>query len=172
MTMTTLATAVFAPAAMRILQISYHCDISREGGPVIPLGILADMRASEIYGLGLVARKSLSDDEAAHVGGIIREHISAPYDYLHTIFDEVIRASSPAAAFEALPDKHSLSLHFSMSGGVQTISLPKAAKTSHDARRLWVKDELHSVGNRAYWNMFGEKVPGKVEKESTEDLAA
>ncbi len=169
---TTLANAAFAPAALRILEISYRCDISREGGLVIPLGILADMRASETYGLGLVARKSLSDDEAAQIGGLIRQQISAPFDYLHAIFDEVIRASSPAGAFEALPDKHSLSLHFSMCGGVQMIPLPKPAKISPDARKLWVKDELHSTGNRAYWNMFGEQIPVKVDKESTEDLAA
>jgi hypothetical protein len=170
--MITLANAAFAPAALRILEISYRCDISRQGGMVIPLGILADIRASETYGLGLVARKSLSDDEAANVGGLLRQYLSAPFDYLHAIYDEVIRSSSPASAFEALPDKHFLSLYFSMSGGSQMIHLPKAAKISPEARKLWVKDELHSTGNRAYWNMFGEQVPGKVEKESTEDLAA
>jgi hypothetical protein len=106
------------------------------------------------------------------VGGILRQHLSAPFDYLHAIYDEVIRSSSPAAAFEALPDKHSLSLLFSMSGGSQTIPLPRAAKINTEARKLWLKDELHSTGNRAYWNMFGEQVPGSVDKESTEDLAA
>jgi hypothetical protein len=170
--MTTLANAAFAPAALRILEISYRCDISRPGGRVIPLGILADMRASENYGLGLVARKSLSNDEAANVGGLLRVQLSAPFEYLHAIFAEVIRSSFPAAAFEALPDKHSLSLQFSMSGGSQTIQLPRAAKINPEARKLWVKDELHSTGNRAFWNMFGEQVPGKVDKESTEDLAA
>jgi hypothetical protein len=169
---TKLANAAFAPAALRILEISYRCDISRQGGRVIPLGILADLRASGTYGLGLVARKSLSDDEVASVGGILRQQLSAPFDYLHAVYDEVFRSTSPAAAFEALPDKHSLSLLFSMAGGSQSIPLPKAAKINAEARKLWLKDELHSTGNRAYWDMFGEQVPGTIDKESTEGLAA
>src|SRR5712672_3169149 len=102
--MMTLTTAAFGPATLRILTISYRCDMSRTDGPVIPLGILADMKAGDSYAMLLVARTSLGKDEAARIGELIRAEISTPFTYLESIFDEVIRASSPGEAFEALPD--------------------------------------------------------------------
>jgi hypothetical protein len=38
---------------------------------------------------------------------------------------------------------------------------------------LWVKDELLRHSNTGYWDMFGDAVPGDVEKASKEqDVAA
>lgn len=170
--MNTLATPAFAPAVLRILEVSYHCNISRTGGLVIPLGIMADLRASGVYGLGLVARQSLSEDEASQVGGLLRSHISSPFEYLTSIYDEVFHASAPPSVFESLPERHALSLTFTMVDGAKTISLPQPAKKNLDARRLWVKDELHSECNSAYWNMFDDGAPAvPVDKESKEDTA-
>lgn len=40
-------------------------------------------------------------------------------------------------------------------------------------RPLWVKDELLRHSNTGYWDMFGDAVPGDVEKASKEqDVAA
>jgi hypothetical protein len=133
---------------------------------------MADLRANGVYGLGLVARQSLSEDEASHVGGLIRSHISSPFEYLTSIFDEVFHASAPTSVFESLPERHTLSLTFTMDDGVKKISLPQPAKKNIDARRLWVKDELHSKCNSAYWNMFDDGAPAvPVDKESKEDTA-
>jgi hypothetical protein len=171
--MTTLAAVAFGPATLRILKISYRCDLSRTDGLIIPLGILADMRAANTYVLGLVARKSLSVDEAFQVGELVRADISAPFNYLDPIFENVIHAPAPGEAFEALQDKYSLSLAFEMTEPARSITLPQAAKISSEARGLWLKDTLHSHGTGAYWEMFGEAVPPEVDKDSKEqDIAA
>jgi hypothetical protein len=40
---------------------------------------------------------------------------------------------------------------------------------SVDARRLWVKDELASYGNKAYWRLFPDHVPDLVDKDEEEE---
>jgi hypothetical protein len=171
--MPTFTAAAFGPGTLRILKISYRCDLSRADGLVIPLGILADMKAANSFALGLVARTSLGTDEVSQVGALIRADISKPFAYLNSVFEDVIHAASPGAAFEALPDKYSLSLFFEMAGPARLIPLPHAAKISPEARGLWLKDELHSHGNTAYWQMFEREVPRDVEKSTREkDLAA
>jgi hypothetical protein len=162
--------AAFSPATLRIIEIAYHCDLTKAAGRVIPLGVLVDMRATGVYGLGLVARQRLSEDEVCHIGGLIRDRISTPFDYLLTIFDEVMGATDPSSVFELLPDQHSLSVAFTLKGGARPITLPPPAKRSIETRRIWVRDELKSFGNDAYWKMFGEGDPVQVEKESKEDL--
>jgi hypothetical protein len=169
--MATVAKGAFGPATLRVLEISYVCDISRDDGVSIPLGILADLRAQGVYGLGLVARKTLSEAEAEQVGGLIRAEVSTPFAYLSGVFKEVFNSPVPAEAFRCLPSKHALSLRF-LRAKESLVVLPKPVKINLEARKLWVKDELHGTGNKAYWNMFGEQVPFPVEKESKEDLAA
>lgn len=167
--MSTITQAAFAPASLRILEISYHCDLTQVGGRVIPLGVLVDLRVAGLYGLGLVARQGLTEEEACHVGTLIRPRIAAPFKYLNTIYDEVFKASSPGTVFETLPDRHSLSLAFTLAGATRTIALPLPAKRSVAARRSWALDELQSTGNEAYWRMFGEGDPVEVEKVVKED---
>lgn len=168
--MSTIRQPAFAPAALRIIEIAYHCDLTKTTGRVIPLGVMVDMRAAGVYGLGLVARQRLSEDEAAHIGALIRERISAPFDYLSSTFDEVLAATDPSGVFESLPDRHSLSLSFTLKGATQSIVLPQPAKKSIETRRVWVRDELKSFGNDAYWKMFSESDPVQVDKDSKEDL--
>jgi hypothetical protein len=170
-----LATGAFEPAILRVLKIAYRCDLARENGLTIPLGVLADMRAGDSYVMGLVARTSLSSDEVNQVGALIRAELSKPFAYLVPIFDDAMQsartASPPGSAFEALQDMHCHSLVFEMTDGALQVELPRAAKVSAAARELWLKDELHSHGNAAYWEMFGSKVPELVQKES-KDVAA
>lgn len=168
--MSTIKQAAFAPAMLRIIKIAYHCDLTKAGSRVIPLGVLADLRATGVYGLGLVACQSLSENEASHIGGLIRARISAPFEFLSTIFDEVIGAPAPSSVFESLPDRHNLSLACTLEGAARSIILPPPAKKSLEARRIWVRDELKSFGNEAYWKMFGEGDPVQVDKNSKEDL--
>jgi hypothetical protein len=169
--MSGISEPAFNPALLRVLEISYACDISRIDGARIPLGILADISAEGVYGLGLVARSNLSKDEADQIGNLIRAELSSPFTYLESIFDEVFKSSKHVDAFAELPSKHVLSLHFKITRH-NSLDLPKPVKISHEARKLWVKDELHSAGNSAYWNMFGERVPNPVAKEAKEQLAA
>jgi hypothetical protein len=169
--MTNISAATFEPATLRVLEISYACDISRTDGNKIPLGILADISADGVYGLGLVARSTLSQEEAEQIGKLVRAEMSSPFSYLERIFETVFNSSKPIDTFGELPSKHALSLHFKISKQAVLV-LPKPVKISFEARKLWAKDELHSAGNSAYWNMFGERVPNPVAKEAREQLAA
>lgn len=170
--MSTITQAAFAPASLRILEISYHCDLTQVGGRVIPLGVLVDLRVAGLYGLGLVARQTLTEEEACHVGALIRPRIATPFAYLSSIYDEVFDASSPGSVFETLPDRHNLSLAFTLAGAARAVSLPLPAKRSVAARRSWAIDELQSAGNEAYWHMFGEGDPVEVEKAVKEQTRA
>jgi hypothetical protein len=160
--------AAFHPAMLRRLEITYRCDLTRVDGAVIPLGILADLSVDDIYGLGLVARKSLSPSEEEMIGSLVRADFAAPFAYLHSIFEEVFKAENAPEVFAGLVDQHTHSLRFNPLEPM-SISLPRPLVTaSIDTRGLWVKDELASHGNTAYWHLFPEHVPEVVEKKAEE----
>jgi hypothetical protein len=166
--MTTI-TAAFRPATLRLLEITYDCDLTRSNGDVIPFGVLGDLSVDDVYGLGLVARKTLTPAEEGKIGGLARADFAAPFTYLLGIFNEVFRSEKPLAAFADLVDRHTHSLRFRPLPD-PTITLPRALVTaSVDARRLWVKDELASHGNKAYWRMFPDHVPDAVDKAVEEE---
>lgn len=153
----------FRPAKLRLLEISYRCDLTRAGGAVIPFGVLLDLSVQGVYGLGLVARRTLSSPETEKIGGLVRADLAAPFSYLHGVFNSVYGHDAPADAFAALADEHSHSLRFQRTAD-QAINLPRAIIANADARILWVKDQLASYGNSAYWKLFGEHVPQDVDK--------
>jgi hypothetical protein len=161
--MATIA-ATFRHATLRLLEVSYDCDLTRSGSEIIPLGVMADLSVEGVYGLGLVARKALSDVEQEKIGPLVRSDFAAPFTYLLGIFEKVYCSDAPLAAFEGLIDQHTHSLRFRPLPD-ESIHLPRPLVTaSLDARRLWVKDELASHGNAAYWGLFAERVPDHVEK--------
>ena len=145
------------------MQISYQCDLTRTGGDVIPFGVLLDLSVQGSYGLGLVARRKLSPAETEKIGRLMRADLSAPFSYLLGVFNSVYEHEAPADAFTALADEHSHSLLFQRMAD-QTITLPRPIIANADARLLWVKDQLASYGNSAYWKLFGEHVPDVVDK--------
>jgi hypothetical protein len=161
--------ATFRPATLRLLEISYDCDLTRANGDVIPLGVLADLSIEGVYGLGLVARRTLGADEVEKIGSLVRADFAAPFTYLHGIFNAVFKSEKPLTSFAELVDRHTHSLRFRPLPDAE-ITLPRPLVTaSVDARRLWVKDELASFGNKAYWRMFSEHVPDLVDKGVEEE---
>ncbi len=71
--------------------------------------------------------------------------------------------------FDELIDRHTHSLKFRPLSDTP-IHLPRPLVTaSVDARRLWVKDELASYGNKAYWRLFPDHVPDLVDKDEEEE---
>jgi hypothetical protein len=153
----------FRPAELRLLEISYHCDLTRSGGDVIPLGVLADISVDDVYGLGLAARRTLSANEIAKIGRLVRADLSAPFSYLLKVFNSVYENDAPIEAFAALADEHTHSLRFQRAAG-KIIKLPRSIAANTDARLLWVKDQVRRYGDAAYWKLFGEDVPDVVDK--------
>jgi hypothetical protein len=160
--MSTISPA-FRPAALRFMEITYHCDLTRADGGIIPFGVLADMSVEGVYGLGLVARRALSEMEMEKIGELMRADFAAPFSYLLGVFNSVYKDGAPAAAFAALAAEHTHSLRFHRLADA-AIKLPRPIITNADARILWVKDQLSSYGNSAYWKLFGEHVPAVVDK--------
>ena len=161
--------ALFRPATVRLLEISYECDLTREGGDFIPLGVLVDLSVMGTYGLGLVARKALSSTEAAKIGPLVRADFAVPFTYLHSIFEAVFHSDEPLTEFAGLPDRHTHSLRFQPLPESSIKVPPAIIKASPDALRLWAKDVLTSRGNDAYWRMFSEQMPDDVDKHGEEE---
>lgn len=161
--------ATFRPAKIRTLEIRYDCNLTR-AGDVIPLGALVDLSVEEVYGLGLVARKTLTAAEAEKIGALVRADFAAPFTYLLNIFNAVFKAERPISVFERLVDEHTHSLRFQPRADA-TVTLPRSlVAASGEARRLWAKDALISHGNEAYWAMFPDHVPDFVDKSAEEEV--
>ena len=167
--------APFRPATVRLLEICYDCDLTREGGDVIPLGVLVDLSVVGMYSLGLVARMALSTSETEKIGSLVRADFAAPFAYLHGIFNSVIRSEAPWNEFASMANRHMHSLRFQSLEDAAVKVPPAIVTASAEARRLWARDELLSRGNEAYWRMFPEHVPDVVDKsveEETRELKA
>jgi hypothetical protein len=166
----------FRPATLRLLKISYDCDLTHQHSDVVPLGVLADLSADDIYGLGLIARKALSPDEEKKIGQLVRADLAAPFTYLlNNIYNLVFKSDEPLKSFEQLLDRHTHSLRFEPLQNVPIkLPAPLQAATS-EARWLWLKDELSKYGNEAYWGMFSDDLPEVIDKlvaEQTRELKA
>ena len=130
----------------------------------------ADLSVDGGYGLGLVARRSLTAPEKAKIGSLVRADLAAPFTYLLGTYNTVFKSEDAPEVFTALVDTHTHSLRFRRLGDASII-LPRPLVTaSVDARRLWAKDELASHGNAAYWRMFPDHVPDAVDKGAEEEV--
>jgi hypothetical protein len=164
-------TPAFRPAKLRTLEISYMCDLGRTDGKVIPLGVMSDLLVRGVYGLGLVARESLTTTEMEAVGRLIREDLKSPFHYLVPVFEEVYNSTLSAEAFVELPKRHALSLCFRPLKN-EDVEVPRSVIVNGEARRLWAKDELSSHCNKAFWTLFGEHVPEVIDKSVMDEARA
>jgi hypothetical protein len=94
---------------LNVSRISYHANLQRASGVIIPLGVMAELTFGAWRALGLIARTSLSDEEMNAIAPVFRERLSSPFGFLGPEFDWAF-ASAPAG--EALS---ALSLRFSES---------------------------------------------------------
>jgi hypothetical protein len=72
---------------LSLSRITYHCDLQRADGPVIPLGVMAEFSVGHARVLGLIARTTLDQKELAIVGRMVREKLAVPFDFLKSDFD-------------------------------------------------------------------------------------
>ena len=74
---------------------------------IIPLGVIAEMTIGTWRALGLIARTKLLDDEIAALGRIVREQVSAPFDFLKPEFDWAFAKTPPGEALAKLSERFS-----------------------------------------------------------------
>lgn len=99
----TVVEPVFGGLVFRTTGVSFNCDLTRAGGRLIPLGVLAEVRAGQWYGLGVRGRAALAPDELALIGTLARSLFSAPFKVLEREHERVWNSPDPLAAFSALP---------------------------------------------------------------------
>ena len=163
-------TATFRPATLRLLQIHYHCDLTRSASEVIPLGVLSELSTDDVYGLRLTARRELSGDEVAKIGDLVRKDFATPFLFLRHLLNEVLASSESRKAFDELVDRHTHSLRLRPLPN-RAITLPRPLATANvEARSAWVRDELAGTGNAAYWDMFPDHVPGEFRKTEKAEI--
>lgn len=147
---------------LRVSQIVYCYDLTGASGPAIPLGVIADIRVGLVYGLGLKARKALSDQEAALVGQLARALVAQPFDMLLREFDAIWDGVDPEGSFEGLPARHPGSLQFSIAP-VTVLPIPAIlpirAKTKPDILSQWTKDKLVGACDTGFWGLLEAHLP-------------
>lgn len=92
--------------------ITFHCAPGKSNGPIIRLGVLAELAAGDCWALGLIARTELNDFEREVVGEMGRRMLANPYDYLVQEFDEAWEKAPQREALEFLMADHPHSLRF------------------------------------------------------------
>ncbi|MEI9991877.1 MAG: hypothetical protein WDM86_17800 [Rhizomicrobium sp.] len=94
----------------RVAQIVYVTDVTREGAPIIPLGVFAEASNQKSRGLALKARKSLSAAEREMLSPLLRDLLMDPFAYFHSEFRDAWDNAPPGRALEYLGKRHASGL--------------------------------------------------------------
>jgi hypothetical protein len=103
--------AIYA-GRLSVSRITYICDLQQASASVLPLGVMAELTIGNIRALGLIARTTLDLQEVSSVGRILREKLSAPFEFLRVEFDWALSETAPGEALSALARRYSESLFF------------------------------------------------------------
>jgi hypothetical protein len=144
---------IFGTALLRMSRISFLCDMTIVSGPVIPLGIIAEIKVGPVYGLGLIARTSITEVEAERIGQFARKSVQKPFAMLTRDFDRIFDADDSSYEFEMLSTKSPTSLHFA-TPSVNGIEIPRHIAMHADpdgAFGVWTDQKLRSLLVDEYW---------------------
>ena len=172
-----IITLVAADAILRVSKVVYRLDVLRPAtvAEAIPLGVFADMRIeSRLYGLGLMARSSVSEHEIQRVGTLARLLISQPFEFLSKEFDHLIDSDDSSRAFANLPNLHSTALHVSPPIDELLMPLPRHLRVcpaDSEGLEAWAKDALLGRLAEGFWSLLDEHWPGaNYDRENREDV--
>jgi hypothetical protein len=159
--MTTIRT-LFTRGRVRVSRVVYIRDVSDPTDSGIPLGVMCDISAGDVYGLSLVARRNVPDDELISVGDFVREQISKPYDTLRLEYDWIWEQKDRRPqAFKEVMARHSASLRF-LPFTESLIIVPHILKVQPeniDNLGVWARDELCARRNKEYWELMSPPAP-------------
>lgn len=147
-----MATNLLGIGSIRSLLVAYRTNASQDGAEMIPLGVLADMRIGERYGIGLRARHRISDNEAQKIGQLVRPRLVQPFGLLQAEFDRVQAASDPAEAFAGLRAYEASAIAF-FDLEARTVAAPSGLITGPDSEALreWILDQVKTCLADRFW---------------------
>jgi hypothetical protein len=155
---------------LSLSRITYHTDLQRASGLIIPLGVVAEMAIGQWRALGLIARTKLNPDEAGAVGRLMRDSLSEPFKFLKSEFDWAFSSTAKGEALAALSCKFSQSLFFAPPSLTE---MKKVLPTGPTAAEQILSD-LRKFRDEEFYLMVAEleNEPGPVPSEDSTRLAA
>src|SRR5215469_4459488 len=94
----------------KVARIVYLPDLTRADAGAIPLGVFAEMLTERSRGLGLKARKGLTQGELVQIAPILRDALADPFEYFRSQFNEAWDKAEPGKALDYLGRRHSSNL--------------------------------------------------------------
>lgn len=168
---------IASDALVRVSKVVYRFDVLRPAKitEAVPLGVFVDMRVEgRLYGLGLMARSSVSEHEIERVGVLARPLIEHPFDFLLKEYERLIGSANSQAAFVDLPNVHSTALFVAPPEGDARIQLPRHLRVRPDdseGLEAWAKDSLLGQLTEGFWNLLDEHWPGaNYERDNRENV--
>jgi hypothetical protein len=160
--------ADFPFGRLHLSRITYICDLQKNY-PIIPLGVIAEIRAPNVRVLGLIARARLSDDETKLVGSLYKSGIATPFDFIKSDFEWL--AEERERSLKDLVGSRSQSFSFAVP---QEQSVRLLASKGPVAKES-ACDELRKWRDKEFWAMLAElrPDPSNVDRvREISDLAA
>ncbi|MDE2163674.1 MAG: hypothetical protein KGJ53_10975 [Alphaproteobacteria bacterium] len=155
---------------LSLSRITYHTDLQQASGLIIPLGVIAEMTLGTWRALGLIARTTLSIDEANALGRMIRERLTSPFEFLKQEFDWAFAETESGEALGALANRFSESLSFATPTSRVVKKVLPTGPSAADA----ILSELRKARDDEFYLMLAEYEDGKsgIACEDTTRLAA
>jgi hypothetical protein len=141
-------------------RVVYYRDLTNAAASPLPLGVMCDITVGDVYGLSLMARRRLPEEELESVGSLMRSGLAQPFEMLKTEFhwtwDQVDRRRE---AFAEVVRRHSASLKFTplRETKVNVPTVLRLRPECIDDLSAWARDELSGKRNAEYWSLFGEQ---------------
>src|SRR5262245_47389853 len=103
--------ATIPTGRLGLARIAFHTDVSSKYETVIPLGVIAEIQLNHVHGLGLIARTSLTDQEARLVAPLLRTKLKSPFELLNLDFEWAWSNARPGCLTD-LANRHQGSLRY------------------------------------------------------------
>ncbi|MFY9657260.1 MAG: hypothetical protein WAK01_11860 [Methylocystis sp.] len=119
---------------------------------------MADISVGNVYGLGLIARKHLSKQEADAIGALVRPMLKEPFAMLTREFERVWEVRDHGEAFASLPSANLSAIEYGALSSPSISVPPSLLKHSADteALKLWCCDKLEATLRDEFWSLVAD----------------
>jgi hypothetical protein len=150
--MTNIA-ALPTPGRLGLARIAFHANVGSKFEALIPLGVIAEIHLSDVYGLGLIARTSLTSEEESVIAPLLLEKLRSPFDFLNGDFEWAWNNSQPGCCLIELANRHKGSLRFGT-----PVSKPTALRRSHNDGEAMeaARRRLLEARDKEFWAFLRE----------------
>jgi hypothetical protein len=146
----------FGKPTLLVSRVSYLCDL-RTGLDRIPLGVFAQFKSQSLFGLGLMARVSLSEDEKAKLAPLARVALSSPFEMLCIEYDRVWEAPNKSEAFGNLITNTGSSIVFGKQATISLSTYKNFLLSGDKVEKIALaQDILDAQLKESYWAFMAE----------------